>query len=253
VTFQQARERAMERLESDRSQGRVDPKAEPMLRALNDHPDHYTTSSCAGRVQLISVVAPGDKRSSHRWGIWHDAPTLDLVEAALTRWREATGGEQVLAADGTAEEATELTADEGTEELLYLQAQSPIFHVACHGLEPACRLRALAVNCGWKYSSLRGFKGVDPLDGEDWDTVKDGTVIDGTEIEDTRGSRPRRRLNRVMVELLCSERMDTPLAHGRKLYVHGPALAFCVEVARVTLEQTQARLPRLLEALDQLK
>lgn len=58
--------------------------------------------------------------------------------------------------------------------------------------------------------------------------------------------------NRVMVELLCSERLDTPLARGPRLFVHGPALAFAVDVARITLERTQARLPKLLKGLEHL-
>lgn len=234
----------MQRLFDDRSRGRVDTKAEPLLGALNALRHYYTTSSCAGRVQLISVAGPGDKRSSRRWGIWHDAPAIDQVQEALDRWMREVGAEAVL----TPEAGASLpNIEPGTGDLLYLQTQSPIFHVACQGLEPARRLRALAVNCGWKYSSLRGFKGVDPLDGDDWDSI-----ADGQEVDEVRERTPPRRLNRVMVELLSSERLDTPLARGERLYIHGTAVAFAVEVARLTLDQTQARLPRLLEALKKL-
>ena len=223
----------MERLVSDRKDGRVDVKAEPLLKALNGHPDYYTTSSCAGRVQLISVAGPGDKRSSHRWGIWHDAPTIEQVEAALGEWQA---------------EVTTGPGDEPPDDgLLYLQAQSPIFHVACEGLEAAGRLRALAVNHGWKYSSLRGFKGSEPIKD------RKAAVAAKADCEDALPRRPLPDVKKVMVELLCSERLDCPLARGNELYIRGPALAFVVDVARQTLDRTQARLPRLLQALDELR
>lgn len=274
----------MERLRDDLAQGRVDLKAETLLKALNDHPLQFTTSSCAGRVQLISVAEPGDKRNSRRWGIWHDSPSLEMVETALARWSDAVGGEPVPHDADTTEPSTIIGSGGDNGDLLYLQVQSPIFHVACKGLEPARRLRALAVNCGWKYSSLRGFKGRDPFDRGEWNTlanenkngrdrelredvakssiqgrarpsmrnVQQGTSADHNDENMLPKITQAQSSNRVMVELLCSERLDTPLARGPRLFVHGPALAFAVDVARITLERTQARLPKLLKGLEHL-
>lgn len=222
MSFEQAKARALDRLTQDGElEGRVDEKVLPLLKLINDHPDLFTTSSCAGRAQLISVNGPGDKLSSHRWGIWHDPPSKEALVRCLEAWREAMENQEPQA---------------GTEEaLLYLQAQSPILHVACRDLDTAHRLRSLAVNCGWKYSSLRGVKGADPLAYDD---------------EDDMGKRrPKRRIRKVMVELLCAERLDCALAKGDRLYVEGKALTFQLEIANATLEQAQGRLGVLQKGL----
>lgn len=128
--FDRAKERHLALLAQARAAGAVDAEAEPILAALNAHPDLVTTSSCAGRVQLLALRHPGDKEGSHVLGRWH-APPFPVVEA-------------LAAAPAAA--------------LVVLFAEPPIFHVECRDLEVAARLRDLAEACGFKRSALRTFR-----------------------------------------------------------------------------------------------
>lgn len=124
------KQRALAKLAAAHAAGEVDSAIEPVLVAFNAHPDLYTTSSCAGRLQLIALPEIGRKDAVAARVRWHDLPSFKVVAQALA----------------------ELALPAGY--LVLLQAQSPILHVACRNETLATQVRARAHAAGWKYSSL---------------------------------------------------------------------------------------------------
>ena len=109
------KEKTLKELSEFINEGKVDQGVLPVLELLNSHNDYYTTSSCAGRVQLIQMEHIGDKKNSRVLGKWHDGTDLDTLTETLDSW------------DGSG--------------YIYLMSQSPIFHVRCRDLESAARLQ----------------------------------------------------------------------------------------------------------------
>ena len=120
----------MKKLEYALSEGLVDEGVISVIKAFNSHPDIFTTSSCAGRIQLIILPDIGRKDSVQRRKTWHREVTTDDVEGAISEF------------------------DIPYNSIVILQAQSPIFHLSCRTMELAIKLRGIAHGQGWKYSSL---------------------------------------------------------------------------------------------------
>jgi len=138
------KERILEKLEDAKARGEVDPKVAPILDLMNKCPAYVTTSSCAGRLQLIQLRAPGDKKGSQVLGKWHEPTTTEEVWEQIQRW----GGEHVL----------------------FLLQEPVIFHVSCASLEDAIRLRNIGDRAGLKHSTIRSVR----VSKEDGHKVCDG-------------------------------------------------------------------------------
>ena len=130
MEFSQHKSNAMKKLESALSEGLVDEDVISVINSFNSHPDIFTTSSCAGRIQLIILPDIGRKDSVQRRKTWHREVTIDDVEGAIS----------------------ELEIPDNS--IVILQTQSPIFHLSCRTLELAIKLRGIVHGQGWKYSSL---------------------------------------------------------------------------------------------------
>lgn len=142
---------ALRKLRQAVSQDLVDEEVIPLLFLLCDIDGLVTTSSCSGRVQLISTPSPGDKRGSRVIGKWHRKVHVKEVLDAVDSW------------NGRGE--------------LYLLVQPLLVHVRCRDLPSAARLRNLAQGAGLKSSTIRSVR----LDGEE--PAEWGTVVEimGTE------------------------------------------------------------------------
>ena len=130
MEFSQYKSNAMKKLEYALSEGLVDEGVISVIKSFNSHPDIFTTSSCAGRIQLIILPDVGRKDSVQRRKTWHREVTVDDVEGAVSEF------------------------DIPDNSIVILQAQSPIFHISCRTMELAIKLRGIAHGQGWKYSSL---------------------------------------------------------------------------------------------------
>ena len=130
MEFSQHKSNAMKKLESALSEGLVDEDVISVINSFNSHPDIFTTSSCAGRIQLIILPDIGRKDSVQRRKTWHREVTIDDVEGAISEFEIPDNS------------------------IVILQAQSPIFHLSCRTLELAIKLRGIVHGQGWKYSSL---------------------------------------------------------------------------------------------------
>ena len=130
MEFSQYKSNAMKKLEHALSDGLVDEGVISVIKSFNSHPDIFTTSSCAGRIQLIILPDIGRKDSVQRRKTWHREVSTDDVEGAISEF------------------------DIPDNSIVILQAQSPIFHLSCRTMELAIKLRGIVHGQGWKYSSL---------------------------------------------------------------------------------------------------
>ncbi len=128
MSFEMAKKRALARLHT---QGADDDIAD-LLMLLNSYDTYYTTSSCSGRIILLSIPAIGAKREAEFVGKWHFAVDKSAILDAIAGWSACNcGGE------------------------LWLMAQSPILHVSCADIECAKLLLSLAITAGFKYSGIK--------------------------------------------------------------------------------------------------
>ncbi len=130
MEFSQYKSKAMQKLESALSEGLVDEGVISVLNSFNSHPDIFTTSSCAGRIQLIVLPDIGRKDSVELRKKWHRPVEFQEVKDAITN------------------------LDVPPNSIVILQGQSPIFHVSCRTMELAQKFRGIVHSQGWKYSSL---------------------------------------------------------------------------------------------------
>ena len=130
MEFSQYKSKAMQKLESALSDGLVDEGVISVLNSFNSHPDIFTTSSCAGRIQLIVLPDIGRKDSVELRKKWHRPVEFQEVKDAITN------------------------LDVPPNSIVILQGQSPIFHVSCRTMELAQKFRGKVHSQGWKYSSL---------------------------------------------------------------------------------------------------
>ena len=130
MEFSEYKAKAMKKLEEALSKGLVDEGVISVLNSLNSHPDIFTTSSCAGRIQLIVLPDIGRKDSVELRKKWHRPVEFQEVKDAITN--------------------LEVSPDS----IVILQGQSPIFHVSCRTMELAQKFRGIVHSQGWKYSSL---------------------------------------------------------------------------------------------------
>ena len=130
MEFNQYKAKAMEKLEEAKSEDLVDEGVIEVLNAFNSHPDIFTTSCCAGRLQLIVLPDIGRKDSVELRKTWHSPVEFEEVKEALDN------------------------LDIPPNSIVILQGQSPIFHVSCRTMELAQKFRGIVHSQGWKYSSL---------------------------------------------------------------------------------------------------
>jgi tRNA wybutosine-synthesizing protein 3 len=112
--------------------GKIDSNILEILQIINSYDDFYTSSSCSGRIQLISLPKFGDKVGSEVLGKWHDPVDFRELDEAIKKW------------DG--------------KNFLMMLVQSPVVHVVCRSLEAAVKLRNIADASGFKYSTIRSIQ-----------------------------------------------------------------------------------------------
>jgi tRNA wybutosine-synthesizing protein 3 len=144
------RDAALSSLDEAVREGRADNEVLPLLSILNSFNDYATTSSCAGRIQLIGVPVVGDKQGSEIFGKWHNpVEPLEVLEALP----DDTMG-------------------------LFLMAQPLLVHVRCRDLRAAVDLWRSAHGSGLKYTTIRSIQ----IDEEGGPTEWGITVeVQGTE------------------------------------------------------------------------
>jgi len=126
VIFEAEKRRALERLHKEGA----DDDIVGLIELLNGFDDYFTTSSCSGRVILISIPEIGAKEEAEFIAKWHRKVSKEEVLKAMGTWKDADGE-------------------------LWLMSQSPILHVSCASIEKAKQLLNLAIASGFKYSGIK--------------------------------------------------------------------------------------------------
>jgi len=119
--------------EKDRSKkGDVDDAIRPLLDAINACAEYYTTSSCAGRIDLFVEPASGKKHEGQWLYVSHDEADEDEVRKALTSLPEDASG------------------------TVWFRMEGAILHVCAANLDAADQFLKQCKAAGWKHSGVTG-------------------------------------------------------------------------------------------------
>ncbi|MDD5111987.1 MAG: hypothetical protein PHG85_05535 [Candidatus Altiarchaeota archaeon] len=126
--FVKQKKHAVNKLNMSVSVGDADEGIISLLSRINSLGDYYTTSSCAGRIQLFQDV--GSKADNQQIACWHR--TVKPAEVLLA-YRKVSG-------------------------VLYFKCEPPIIHVAARTVEAAQKLLVAARESGFKHSGIQSVK-----------------------------------------------------------------------------------------------
>ncbi len=130
MPFAADKARALSPQKKDRSRkGERDEQIEPLLALLNEHPDYYTTSSCAGRILVMTEA--GSKPESQWLFLSHVPVSAEQVRAALS----------------------DLPADP-----VWVRMESFIVHVGCRTADAAETIVTRARSLGLKRAGIIGLR-----------------------------------------------------------------------------------------------
>lgn len=116
--------------QKDRSKkGTVDEAIKPLLDAINRCDCFYTTSSCAGRIDLFHEPKSGKKHEGEWLFMTHEQADAEEVQKA---------------------------AQPVTEGTLWFRMEGAILHVCASSLEAANDFLQLCRVAGWKHSGITG-------------------------------------------------------------------------------------------------
>ncbi len=120
----------LEKASKDRSKkGNVDEEIAALLDAINAHDDYYTTSSCAGRIDLFVEPNSGKKHEGEWLFVSHGEVEKGKVEEALGNLPEPT---------------------------VWFRMEGAILHVCARDMDAADRFLKLCKATGWKHSGVTG-------------------------------------------------------------------------------------------------
>ena len=133
--------------ETDKSpKGTLDTPIIPLLNTLNDHPSYFTTSSCSGRISILSqplfttAIGSAKPKKKARGGSWlfvsHDPADPDSILNLLFPY-----------------ESTQSSASCEPAELVF-RFEPLIIAVECRDLSSAQSLVSLAISCGFRESGI---------------------------------------------------------------------------------------------------
>lgn len=111
-----------------RELGAVDPAVVPLLDCINARPDYVTTSSCSGRIVLLSTSSAEKKGDSFFYRKWHHPVTSDDVWDALTSYSGS---------------------------ILWFKLDPFILHIGAENLSSAFRIIDLARSAGVKIAGIQ--------------------------------------------------------------------------------------------------
>jgi len=195
--FEAQKKKALERL---RIRG-ADEEIAGIIEKINSFDDFFTTSSCSGRIALICIPEIGAKREAKFIGKWHRPVTKEEVLEAIK-----------LKSSAEASEKGEV----------WLLSQSPILHVSCRGLEKAKMLLRIAIQSGFKYSSIKAI--ANSKDNE-----------------------------KAIVEIVSTERMDVPLGKDGVMFCSEAYMDFILSKANYMLERGKGKLKRFYYGLKEVE
>ncbi len=112
--------------------GDVDDAIKPLLDAVNARDEYYTTSSCAGRIDLFVEPASGKKHEGAWLYVSHDEAEEKDVQRALAALSAAPSG------------------------TVWFRMEGAILHVCCASMDAADAFLKACKAAGWKHSGVTG-------------------------------------------------------------------------------------------------
>ncbi len=177
-----SRDTALGKYREAKMKGEVDRDIIPILDILNSSEEYYTTSSCSGRIVVMQIPRIGDKKNAKFLGKWHQNVSSGEVLNTISSYSEG---------------------------YLFLLVQSAIIHVVARDLKSAKRLIRIALESGFKYTTIKNIE-----------------------------------KNGILVEILSTENLHIPLGENGKLKVSQESIEFFVKMANHTLRRVKNKLSK---------
>jgi len=176
-----AKEKALKSLSKAISEEKTDKNIISLLNILNNIEKCYTSSSCAGRTVLLEIPKIGDKKRAKFLGKWHGIVyLLDIKRASEC-------------------------AEEG---LIWILAQSPVFHIGCEDIYIADKLLKTSIASGFKNSGLKSIG------------------------------------RKIILEICSTERLDSPVGKDGILFCNDDYLQFLIDISNEIFKVSKAKINR---------
>jgi tRNA wybutosine-synthesizing protein 3 len=131
--FKQRKDEVLAKLyHPDKSKkGDVDDLMIPLIDKINNHPHYYTTSSCSGRIMLMSESKTKNKADATWHFVSHEQISFEQLESQIND-----------------------LVEKNFEEMVWLKLEGMILHVCAKDVESAKEFLIYAQNNGYKHASL---------------------------------------------------------------------------------------------------
>ncbi len=129
--FEQKKKKALYKLGEALRRNKVDKEVIPLIDLINSFPQWFTTSSCAGRVALLSKEGVRSKYTATFWYKTHDPSEIQTMKECIP---------------------TEFDGQ------LWLLVSPPMFHVVARTLKDAHELQLMAKQARLGYSKIQSVK-----------------------------------------------------------------------------------------------
>ncbi len=192
MTFELDKKNALNRKDKSKKQA-VDKDIKKLVEAINSMPNYYTTSSCSGRILLISFPEENRKYNVEWLFVTHDKVDFDVIKNNL--------------------QDIDLKKNKNC---VWFKEESMIMHICCRTLDDASWLVEIAKHIGFKRSGINTLK------------------------------------NRIVLELLSTERMDVPVVRDGRLLVDDDYLRILVEEANKKMAKTKEKIQKLYDKITSL-
>jgi tRNA wybutosine-synthesizing protein 3 len=127
-------------LKEDHSKkGSVDHQIKHLIDRINLLENYYTTSSCAGRIDLILLSNSRRKDESEWLYVTHEPADIKKIMETLENYSKKSKGD--------------------TNDEIWFKMESSIIHVCCRTLESATELLNLSKEAGYKHSGILSLGG----------------------------------------------------------------------------------------------
>jgi len=194
--FELDKKNALEKIDKSKK-GAIDKDIKKLVDKINSFSCYYTTSSCSGRILLISFPEDNKKYNVEWLFVSHDLVDFRTVKENLNKIILNFKNDNI-------------------KNDVWFREESTIMHVCCKTMEDASRLIEISKHIGFKRSGINAVH------------------------------------NRIILELVSTENMDTPVIKDGKLLVNDEYLKILVKEANKKLKRTKEKTKKLCNELHSL-
>lgn len=147
MTFESQKTTTLQKQDKSKK-GEIDDAIVSLVDCINEHPDFYTTSSCAGRILLITLPLSGRKdESSWVFSSHNEVSSKELIAAlpSSSLWSSPLPPSSPPISP---------TMNGYVADPIWFRMEGFIVHVCCRSMEHACRMVSVARDAGVKRSGI---------------------------------------------------------------------------------------------------